>query len=222
MIMKSCCSISDHDIEFLKEIQNTESDLELWAYGLEKSRTIGIIAFEFAIFNGRCWYELFQRFIIISDEEYAGIHIIKHENKSLSPSEFPFRPYERIYENQKEKSWTRVLTISFPFSVFLYRDILCTCNEKQNGEKIRREKCAEVAIGFEAVSSSAFLQVTTHPYFLRLCCAEEELSKMETIWEFHFTDDKEIEQLQLEKSEEYFHCQRIEKYLRTKLRLFDC
>lgn len=219
MVMKSCCSISDHDIEFLKEIQNTESDLELWAYGLEKSRTMGIIAFEFAIFNGRCWYEFFQRFITINDEEYARIHIIKHENKSLTPSEFPIRPYERMYENKKEKSWTRVLTISFPFSIFLYRDILCTCNEKQNGEKILRDKCAEIAVSFESEHSNALLQVTTQPYFLRLCRTDEELSKIEIIWEFHFTDEKEMEQLRLEKSEEFFHCQRLEKHSRTKLRL---
>jgi len=222
MIIKSYCSISDHGIEFLKEIQNTKSDIELWAYGLEKSQTIGTVAFEFAIYNGNCWYEFFQRFITMNDEEYAAIHIIKHEKKSRLSLEFPFCPYERVSENQIEKSWTRILTIRYPFSIFLYRDMLSTCNEKQDGEKTRRDKCAEIAIGFESVSSSAFLQVTTHPYFLRLCFIEEELSKMETIWEFHFTDDKEIERLQLEKSEEYFHCQRLEKYLRTKLSLFDC
>ena len=126
-----------------------------------------------------------------------------------------------MFENQKEKSWTRIWKIRFPFSIFLYRDILSTCNEKQDGEKIRREKCAEVAIGFESASSNALLQVTTLPLFLRFCRAEEELSKIETIWEFHFTDEKEIEQLRLEKSEEYFHCQRLEKHFRIKLPLFD-
>lgn len=223
MQMNTCCLTLDYDINLLKEIQNTQTEIELWAYGLESSSVIGTVAFEFAIRQGHYWYEFYQRFVTLNDEEYARVHIIKHfSSSSESTAEFPFPPYERIYQSslsKKEKSWMKVSTIRPPFSIYIFRDTLSTCNEMQNGTKMFRHKCEDIAFSFESISSSIFLQITTYPYFLKLCYAANELDGMKELWEFHFTDEDELEQLRLTDSDEYFHAQCLVDYARIKLEL---
>ena len=225
MLMKTCCLTLECDINLLAEIQRTQSNIELWAYGLESSPCMGTVAFEFAIRQERCWYEFYQRFVTLNDVEYARVHIIKHFSHPFEfTSEFPFSPYERIYQSypQKgEKSWRKVSEICTPFSIYIFQDTLSTCNEAHNGTKLFRHKCADVAFSFESISSSIFLQVTTHPYFLKLCCAAEELDGPKELWEFHFTEEEELEQLRLKGSEEYFHYQRLLDYSRRKMKLSD-
>ena len=122
--MKTCCLTLDRDINLLEEIQSTQSNIELWAYGLESSSVMGTVAFEFAIRQDLYWYEFYQRFVTLNDEEYARVHIIKHfSHRSESTSEFPFPPYERIYQTypKKEgKSWMKVSTICPPFSIYIF------------------------------------------------------------------------------------------------------
>lgn len=225
MFMKTCCLTLECNINLLKEIQSTQSNIELWAYGLESSPVMGTVAFEFAIHQDLYWYEFYQRFVTLNDEEYARVHIIKHfSHPSESTSEFPFSPYERIYQSslkKEEKSWMKVSTIRPPFSIYIFQDTLSTCNEAHNGTKIFRHKCADVAFSFESISSSIFLQITTHPYFLKLCHASEELDDMKELWEFHFTEEEELKQLRLKGSEEYFHAQCLVDYSRMKMNLSD-
>ena len=115
----------------------------------------------------------------------------------------------------------KVSTIRPPFSIYIFQDTLSTCNEAHNGTIIFRHKCADVAFSFESISSSIFLQITTHPYFLKLCHASEELDDMKELWEFHFTEEEELEQLRLKDSEEYFHAQCLVDYTRMKMNLSD-
>ena len=96
----------------------------------------------------------------------------------------------------------KVSTIRPPFSIYIFQDTLSTCNEAHNGTKI-------------------FRHITTHPYFLKLCHASEELDDMKELWEFHFTEEEELEQLRLKGSEEYFHAQCLVDYSRMKMNLSD-
>ena len=104
MFMNTCCLMLDYDINLLKEIQSTQSNIELWAYGLESSPVMGTVAFEFAIHQYLYCYEFYQRYLTLKDEEYARVQIIKHfSHSSESTSEFPFSPYERIYQSSLKK-----------------------------------------------------------------------------------------------------------------------
>ena len=44
---------------------------------------------------------------------------------------------------------------------------------------------------------------------------------MKELWEFHFTEEEELEQLRLKGSEEYFHAQCLADYSRMKMNLSD-
>lgn len=223
MPVKTCCVIPDQDLGYLDEIQKTQVAIELWAYGIETSPIMGTVAFEFAIYRDQCWYELYQRFITLEDEEYSKIHILKHNHdSSASASDFPFLPHERIYQSRpkgKELGWMKIATIYPPFSIYLYQDTICTCNEAQNGAKTFQYKCADVALDFESISSRVLLQITTHPYFMRLCNAEKELNTMKELWEFHFTEEEGIDYLRSKGSKEYFYSQRLIDYSRIRMHL---
>ncbi len=222
MTIKTQCLICDSGIRLLKEIQNAKAAIEIWAYGLNSSQVMGRMAFEFAIRQNSYWYEIYQRFITLDDEEYAEIHIIKHECVHAATEGVPFSPHERVYQTfpeQKEQSWTKIVTLSPPLSISVYRDSIYTCNNKQDGAKIVRYKCADVAIAFETTASNILLQTTTYPYFLRLCYTQEELDDIKVLWEFHIDEDEEIEQYRVQDSDEYFHCQRLVDSSRTKINL---
>ena len=218
MTIEASCFIADADLDSLKEIQNKQAAIELWAYGIETSSIMGTVAFEFAIHQDQCWYELFQRFITIKDEEYAKIHIIKHvPHSSAFSSGFPFLPYERIYQNGEEISWTKIATICPPFSFYLFQDMLRTCNEAQDGTKTFRHKRADIALECKAISSSILLQITTHPYLLKFCQTEQELDDKKELWEFHFTEEEELNYFQSKGSREYFSAQRLVDFSRSKM-----
>ena len=218
MTIEASCLIDDADLDSLKEIQNKQAVIELWAYGIETSSTMGTVAFEFAIHQGQCWYELFQRFITIENEEYAKIYIIKHIHQSpASSAGFSFSPYERIYQNGEEISWTKIATICPPFSFYLFQDMLRTCNEAQDGTKTFRHKRADIALECKAISSSILLQITTHPYLLKFCQTEQELDDKKELWEFHFTEEEELNYFQSKGSREYFSAQRLMDFSRSKM-----
>jgi len=274
MLIKSDCHVPDGDISLLKEIQSAQTPVELWAYGLCPSKTIGITAFEFAIRQGRSWYEVFQDLEMINDEEYPRMHIVKHSSESASPFSFtlyehiyqmcskkkiiPFTPYKSVYQigpqkkknsfapyeviyeidpqekkipstpferifqtspKKKEVNWTKVATLHPPFTVSLFRDTFSTCNEQKDGSKLFRHKSADIAFGFESISSGFFLQTIDHPSFLKVCRAADELDDVKELWTYHINEDEEIEQMRAEDIEEYFHCQRLVEFSRTKMNL---
>lgn len=222
MLIETKCLTPDHETDLLKEIQNSQSDIEVWAYGLEFFDCMDTTAFEIAIFQSGCWYEIYQRLVILDDEEYARLFIQKHFPESTA--EFPFPPHERIYrsaERKQEMSWTKIATVSHPFSICVYQDSLCTCCEKKDGEIILRNKLADIAFGFESASSNLLFQLTNNPYLLRVCHSDEDMEAMDELWEYHMTDEEEAEYYRATGSEEYFSCQRVSAFSRTKTKLVD-
>lgn len=223
MLIETNCFIFERDRSLLMEIQNSQAAIEIWAYGLETPHGMGTSAYAFAIRQEGRWYEVYQRLVMLDDEEYARIHIKKHLSECAT--EFPFSPHERVYQSakrEKEVDWTKITTIDPPFSIFLFRDKLRTSSEKQNGERVFRKKLADVAFAFETPSSSTIFQVTNNPYWMKICYTEEELAGMEEVWYYHIDDEKEIAEFQRTGSEEYFHCQRVEQFSRIKIKLSDC
>lgn len=223
MRIEAECLISERELSLLREMQSAQAAMTIYAYGLETQYDEGTVAYAFAIQQEDRWVEVYQRLETLHDEEYARIHIKKHIGNSAAA--FPIIPYERIYRSakrEKEMDWTEIATIEPPFSLVLFRDTLHTRCDTRSGEKIFRQKRADVAFSFEGPTASAAFQATSHPYFMRFCHGEKELTGMEDVWCFHFTDEKEIAQFEQLGYEEVFHCQRVEHYSRKRIDLSGC
>ena len=220
MRIETECLILERERSLLEEIQSAQAAVTIYAYGMETQDGEGTVAYAFAMHQEDRWVEVYQRLETLDDEEYARIHIQKHIRESTAA--FPITPHERVYRSAKQEQeveWTEIAVIQPPFSLVLFRDTLHTCCETRTGEKIFRQKLADVAFSLEGSPASATFQVTSHPYFMRFCHGEKELTGMEDVWYFHFDDEKEFAQFEQLGSEEVYHCQRVEHYSRNRIDL---
>lgn len=220
MRIEAECLIPERELSLLREMQSAQAAVTIYAYGLDTQYDEGTVAYAFAIQQEDRWVEVYQRLENLHDEEYARIHLKKHVGESTAA--FPIIPYERIDRSAKreqEVDWTEIAVIQPPFSLVLFRDTLHTCCETRSGEKIFRQKLADVAFSLEGPTASATFQVTSHPYFMRFCHGEKELTGMEDVWYYHFTDEQEMAQFEQLGSEEVYHCQRVERYSRNRIDL---
>ncbi len=166
-----------------------------------------------------CWYEIFQREVLIHDEEFNQLRIIRHMDLPGQSACFPFNPYGKKKPLQKkdlEEAWIKVADITYPFSVAVYQDRLTTFSEQKDGEKQYRDISGDVAIGIESAMRKVFIQITVTPEHLKLCHTENEMDDCYITWAYQVSDRKEIKQMKEDKSEEYYDCRQMVSFDRVK------